>query len=57
MTDNKARFKRIIEIRKKYGLHYVSPERYQAQMDFYKQVHDEKLKDGGMLSMDGHKES
>lgn len=47
MKDNKARFRRMMDARRKAGKLYApadQSEKFQAQMDFYKSVSDSDKK-------------
>lgn len=40
MADSKDRFRRIVAQRNRQGLHYMTLEKYKAQMEFMKSVSD-----------------
>ena len=51
MADKKAQFRRIIAARIARGDHYMTQEKFKAQMDFYKSV---KSQDGEVETHQTH---
>lgn len=45
MTDSKARFRRMMDTRRKANVLYVDADKAKAQMDFYKSAIDAEKKD------------